>query len=92
MAPLVVGREAQLLFYTLSLALAVVTLLVSRSSKNSWYATVARWEFGGLIVAVVVWTAGLTPGCVPAGHLRDVPAAEQLHHFAVEAGALASRL
>lgn len=66
--PLVVGREAQLLFYVLSLAFAAVALVVRRTSKGSWYAAVANWELGGLTLAAVVWTAVLLSPLVAPFH------------------------
>lgn len=57
--PLVVGKQAQLMFYVLSAAFAVISLLVWRTSKDSWYATVARWQLQGFVAALVVWTAVL---------------------------------
>jgi hypothetical protein len=69
--PLVVGRQAQLLFYFLSLAFASVALLVSRTSKDTWHAIVARWQLRGFALAIILWTAVLvSPLVAPFGSWR----------------------
>ena len=66
--PLVVGREAQLLFYGLSLSFAAIALLVRNTSRKSWYATVANVELGGLTLAVIIWSAVLLSPLVAPFH------------------------
>ena len=69
--PLVVGREAQGLFYLLTVSFAAVALSVARSGVESQYAKVARWEFRGLLAAAAVWTAVLmSPLVAPLGNWR----------------------
>jgi hypothetical protein len=54
-----VGWRAQQMFYLLSAAFAAICFLVCRTSKNTKYGFIARWELRGFVTAVVVWTAVL---------------------------------
>jgi hypothetical protein len=57
--PLVVGRQAQLMFYVVSAAFTALSLFLEHNSKEFWFTRIARWQFRSFIAALVIWTAVL---------------------------------